>query len=59
MYNKFDMAKFKYTNTSKNDLSVIGVGKVKAGEVIESNSPLNNPNLELLVDKPERKKKDK
>lgn len=44
------MSKYKYKNISENDLVVMGVGEVKAGEVIETDHEVENPNLELVKD---------
>ncbi|MBJ8343938.1 hypothetical protein [Antrihabitans sp. YC2-6] len=49
------MSKYLYRNTSDYDLAVIGVGVVATGEVIESDHPVENPNLEQV--KAEEKKK--
>lgn len=51
------MAKYKYLNTSKNDLEIPNVGIVKAGNVIESSVELNNKYLELQAGKPKKGKK--
>lgn len=40
--------KFKYTNKSKMPQVVIGVGEVKPGKEIESDHPINNPNLTMV-----------
>ena len=42
------MAKLTYKNISNQDQSVIGVGLVKAGETIEVDEPLENPNFEQV-----------
>ncbi len=50
------MAKFKYKNITNQDHSVIGFGIVKAGDTIESEWPIQNPNFER-VEKEESKKR--
>lgn len=44
------MAKYKYKNTSEQELTIINVGVVAPGQVIETNEPINNPNLEPVKD---------
>jgi len=39
------MAMFRYRNESKNDLMIVNVGVVKAGDIIESDTVIENPNL--------------
>lgn len=41
----------KYKNISNQDLEIPGVGVVKAGEIIESESQINNSNLEKVAGK--------
>lgn len=44
----FQLVNMKYKNISDKDLSLVGVGLVKAGEVVEVNEPINNANFQLL-----------
>lgn len=39
------MAKHTYTNQTKQDLNIIGVGVVAAGKTIEVDHPIENPSL--------------
>lgn len=41
---------YKYQNTSDQDLELIGLGKVKAGQTFETSKPIENPNLKSLND---------
>lgn len=40
---------YKYKNISKEDLSVVGLGVIKAGETIELDYEITNSNLERVV----------
>lgn len=42
------MGKFKYRNVTDQELTVIGVGKVEPGQTIETDEPVQNPNLQLV-----------
>lgn len=42
------MAKYKYRNTSDSELVIPNVGVVKAGQEISSETPIDNPNLEVV-----------
>lgn len=46
--------KYKYKNISDQDQTVIGVGVVKAGETIEVDTPIENPNFVLVPEKGKR-----
>lgn len=50
-------ATYEYKNISGQDLEVIGVGFVKAGEVITTHDILNSPNLELVNHGPQKEEK--
>ena len=39
---------YQYKNDSPYDLTVMGVGVVKAGEIVEVEEPLENPNFSLV-----------
>lgn len=39
---------FKYQNTSDEKLAIMGIGEVEAGQFIESDQPIHNPNLKLV-----------
>lgn len=41
---------YTYKNRTDEDLTVIGVGVVKAGATITTDREVNNPNLELVND---------
>lgn len=45
------MTKYRYKNTTDQELTIVGVGLVEAGKIIETNEPVENPNLELVSDK--------
>lgn len=47
------MAKYKYKNISDQELVIMNVGVVKAGEIIEVDFPIENPNLQLVTKKSE------
>lgn len=48
-----------YKNTTKQDIALIGIGVVKAGETIETDQVIENPNFKLVeVDKSKSKKED-
>lgn len=49
------MAKFKYRNTSENELIIPNVGVVKAKGEITSDIPLENPNLEVVSSSVEKR----
>lgn len=42
------MAKYKYQNISEEELAIINVGVVAPGDTIESDTPIENANLELV-----------
>lgn len=42
---------YRYKNRTDKDLVLIGVGVVKAGEVIESDEQIENQNLEPVADR--------
>lgn len=46
--------KFRYKNISEQEQMIIGVGVVKAGEVIESDTVIENPNFVLVPEKGKR-----
>ena len=46
----------KYRNMRDEDLNLIGHGIVKAGDVIDTDSPLNNANFELVSEPPKVEK---
>lgn len=39
---------YEYKNTTNQDVDLVGHGIVKAGAVIRTEEPINNPNLELV-----------
>lgn len=41
-------SKFKYKNSSDQEQALIGFGLVGAGEVIETDEPIHNPNFTLV-----------
>lgn len=43
---------YRYKNTTDQDLTLVGV--IAAGKTIESDEKIDNPNLELLSDKPKK-----
>lgn len=43
--------KYKYKNISDQEQNIIGFGVVKPGETIESDTPIENPNLKLVSGK--------
>ena len=43
------MGKFTYKNVTSSDLTIIGVGVVKADGIITVDEELNNPNLKLVT----------
>lgn len=51
----------KYKNITKKDLSLVGVGLVKAGEVFETEVKINNPNFPVTKEeiKPQIKEETK
>ena len=50
---------YKYKNITKEDLNVIGVGIVKAGEVVTLDYEVNNANLQRVVTKKTESEKNK
>lgn len=42
---------YEYKNTTNQDIDLVGHGIVKAGAVIRTQEPINNPNLELVSSK--------
>ena len=44
------MAKYKYKNISDQKIVIINVGEVAPGETIETDEPVNSPNLEQVKD---------
>lgn len=39
---------YKYKNETDQDMAIVGKGVVQAGQVVESKSPIENPNLTLI-----------
>lgn len=52
------MTTYRYKNTTDQDLTIVGVGVVEAGKVIETDDPIDNPNLELVGDKTKKLNKE-
>ncbi|MFN3004984.1 MULTISPECIES: hypothetical protein [Mycolicibacterium] len=52
------MTTYRYKNTTDQDLTIVGVGVVEAGKVIESDTPVDNPNLEPVSDKTKKLNKE-
>lgn len=52
------MTTYRYKNTTDQDLTIIGIGVVEAGKVIESDDPIDNPNLELVSGKAKKLNKE-
>ena len=48
-YDNKVMGKFTYKNVTSSDLTIIGVGVVKADGIITVDEELNNPNLKLVT----------
>lgn len=42
------MSKIRYKNTSLQSIAIVGVGTVDSGEELETESVIENPNLELV-----------
>lgn len=42
---------YEYKNTTNQDVDLVGHGIVKAGAVIRTQVPINNPNLKLVSSK--------
>lgn len=45
---------YEYKNKTENDIDLVGHGVVKAGAVIRTTIPINNPNLELVSENKEQ-----
>lgn len=52
------MTTYRYKNTTDQDLTIVGIGVVEAGKVIETDDPIDNPNLELVGDKTKKLNKE-
>lgn len=52
------MTTYRYKNTTDQDLTIVGVGVVKAGKVIETDDEIENPNLEPVSDKSKKVNKE-
>lgn len=52
------MTIYRYKNTTDHDLTIVGIGVVEAGKIIESADLIENPNLQLVSDKAKKLNKD-
>ena len=46
--------KLKYKNISDQEQTIIGLGVIKAGEIVETDIVIENPNFELVIEKGKR-----
>lgn len=52
------MTAYRYKNVTDQELIVVGVGVVGAGNTFECEEPVDNPNLELVTDKKKKLNKE-
>lgn len=52
------MTTYRYKNTTDQDLTIVGVGVVEAGKIVETQELVDNPNLDLQGDKEKKLNKE-